>query len=179
VVDECATSYYRDSLDRGKPSFFQELDLHPGFAKFGPQSPVLPRLLSARLRAHGFGVVSSLFLDPAPHRLGDQVVGLRNLRDSTVLHRPPRGPLSPRSLLPIKNLCAVIRRFYPASRIQLLPPLFEKRQASYGPYFTRIEAASTPPRLSLNASKSRGHCLRRQAQGLLGQCLGGVRGAPH
>ena len=70
VVDECATSYYRDSLDRGKPSFFQELDLHPGFTQFRPKFPVLRRLLSARLRVHEFGVVSSLFLDPAPHRLG-------------------------------------------------------------------------------------------------------------
>ena len=76
--------------------FFQELDLHPGFAKFGLQSPVLRRLLSARLRVHEFGVVSSLFLDPVPHRLGDQVVGLRDLSDGTVLHRPPRGPLAPR-----------------------------------------------------------------------------------
>ena len=39
-------------------------------------------------------MVFSPFLAPVPHRLRHQVVGLRDLRDSTVLHGPPRRPLA-------------------------------------------------------------------------------------
>ena len=69
---------------RRKP-LFSELDLHPGLSQLGAQPPALRRLLRTDLGVHGLRVVLPPSLDPVPHRLRNQPVGPRHLRDSPVL----------------------------------------------------------------------------------------------